>query len=245
MKELGIHTMGELARYSLTGSEKLYKVFGVNAELLIDHAWGFEPTTIHDIKSYRTDNHSISTGQVLARPYSFDEMKTIVMEMADELALDLAWKRLNTNQIVMTICYDTSNMWSYEGKVSTDFYGRKVPAHAHGSINLAMRTMASKTIIDKSLELFEKIADKKLSMRKIYLVANQVKLITEKQPPKQLNIFTDYQKLAKEKERSERQTEAILEIKRRYGKNAILKGVNFEKEATAIKRHGQIGGHKA
>ena len=245
LSELGIHTMGELARYSLTGSEKLYKTFGVNAELLIDHAWGFESATIQDIKSYKTDNHSISTGQVLSRPYSFDEMKTIVAEMADELALDLAWKRLNTNQIIMTVCYDTSNMRNYEGKVATDFYGRKVPAHARGTINLAMRTMAGKTLVEKSLELFERIVDKKLSVRKIYLVANHVKLLTEPKPLRQLDIFTDYKKLTAENERNERRTEAILEIKRRYGKNAILKGVNFEKEATAIKRHGQIGGHKA
>ncbi|MBR3131426.1 DNA methylase [Candidatus Saccharibacteria bacterium] len=245
LKELGIHTMGELARYSLSGSDKLYKTFGINAELLIDHAWGFESTTMQDIKAYRTDNHSLSVGQVLSRPYTFEETKTIITEMADELALDLAWKRLNTDQIIITIGYDVSNMQSYKGKISTDHYGRKIPTHAHGSINLEIPTAAGKTIIKKSLDLFERIADPDLSVRRIYLVANHVRLITESQPLKQLDFFTDYKKLKDDNERDERRTQAILEIKAKYGKNAILKGVNFEKEATAIKRHGQIGGHKA
>ena len=237
--------MGELARYSLSGSDKLYKTFGVNAELLIDHAWGFESATMQDIKSYKTDNHSLSVGQVLSRPYTFDEMKTIIMEMADELALDLMWKRLNTDQIVITVGYDVSNMKKYKGKTSTDHYGRKIPAHAHGTINLEIPTAAGKTIIKKSLELFERIADADLLVRRVYLVANHVRFITESQPLKQLDFFTDYKKLADDNERDERRTKAILEIKAKYGKNAILKGVNFEKEATAIKRHGQIGGHKA
>ena len=245
LNNLGIHTMGELARYSLSGSDKLYKTFGVNAELLIDHAWGFESATIADIKSYKTENHSISNGQVLARPYSFDETKTIVTEMADELALDLAWKRVNTDQIVLTIVYDVSNMKNYTGRTTTDHYGRKIPAHAHGSINLKTATMAGKTIIKRSLELFEKIADPELLVKRLYLVANHVKPCSAKKSLKQLDIFTDYQKMTEENERDERRTKAILEIKSRYGKNAILKGVNFEKEATAIKRHGQIGGHKA
>ena len=245
LKDLGIHTMGELARYSLVGWEKLYKTFGVNAELLIDHAWGYEPTTIEDIKNYRTDNHSVSVGQVLARPYKFEEMKIIVTEMADELALDLAWKRLNTDQIMITAEYDTANLKKYSGKTTTDHYGRKVPAHAHGTINLTMRTTAGKTIIKKSLELFEKIADPELLVRRVYLVANHVKPATTPKPLKQLDIFTDYQKLVDENTRDEKRTQAILEIKARYGKNAILKGVNFEEGATAIKRHGQIGGHKA
>lgn len=245
LKNLGIHTMGELARYSLSGSDKLYKTFGVNAELLIDHAWGFESATITDIKSYKTENHSVSIGQVLARPYSFAETKTIVAEMADELALDLAWKRVNTDQIILTIVYDVSNMKNYTGRTITDHYGREIPVHAHGSINLRTATIAGKTIIKKSLELFEKIADPELLVKRIYLVANHVKLCSAQKPLKQLDIFTDYQEMAEENERDERRTKAILEIKSRYGKNAILKGINFEKEATAIKRHGQIGGHKA
>ena len=245
LKNLGIHTMGELARYSLSGSDKLYKTFGINAELLIDHAWGYEPTKISDIRAYKTDNHSVSIGQVLSRPYSFQEARTIVAEMADELALDLAWKRVGTDQIVLTIVYDVSNTKSYTGRTTTDHYGRKIPAHAHGSINLDIRTSAGKAIIDKSLELFEKITDPSLTVRRVYIVANHVKTNSEPKSPKQLDIFTDYQKVAEGNERDERRTNAILEIKSRYGKNAILKGVNFEKEATAIKRHGQIGGHKA
>ena len=245
LRELGIHTMGELARYSLSGSDKLYAVFGVNAELLIDHAWGFEPTTIQDIKSYKTDNHSVSVGQVLSRPYSFAEAKTIIAEMADELALDLTWKRLNTDQLVITVNYDVSNMKNYDGEVSVDYYGRKIPAHAHGTINLRTQTSADKTIVEKSLELFEKIANPRLSIRKIYVVANHVKLKSQEKQLEQLSIFTDYKKQIEEDARTDRRTEAILEIKERFGKNAILKGINFEKEATAIKRHGQIGGHKA
>jgi DNA polymerase V len=245
LKNLGVHTMGELARYSLSGSDKLYKTFGVSAELLIDHAWGFESATISDIKSYKTENHSVSIGQVLARPYSFAEARTIVTEMADELALDLAWKQANTDQIVLTIVYDVSNMKNYTGRTTIDHYGRTIPAHAHGSTNLKAATMAGKTIIKKSLELFEKVVDPELLMKRIYLVANHVKSCSAQKSPKQLDIFTDYQKMAEENERDERRTKAILEIKSRYGKNAILKGVNFEKEATAIKRHGQIGGHKA
>ena len=245
LKELGIHTMGELARYSLSGSDKLYKVFGVNAELLIDHAWGYEPVEMKDIKKYTTDNHSLSNGQVLSRPYDYEEMKVIVMEMADELALSLTAKGLDTDQIVMTVGYDISNMKEYSGEVKEDFYGRKVPAQAHGTINLEMLTSSSEMIVKKSLELYERIVDRNLSVRRIYLVANRVKLKSEPRQLKQLDIFTDYEKLAEENERDTRRAEAILEIKKRYGNNAILKGVNFEEGATGIMRHGQIGGHKA
>ena len=245
LKELGIHTMGELARYSLSGSDKLYKTFGINAELLIDHAWGFEPVTMKDIKTYTTNNHSLSNGQVLARPYSFKEMKTIVMEMADELALSLIEKGLITDQIVITIGYDVSNMKKYKGEVTKDFYGRKTPAMAHGTINLKMPTASSEMLIKKSLELFERISNRALTVRRISLTANHVKLESEARALRQLDIFTDYKKLAVENERDTRRAKAILEIKKRYGKNAILKGVNFEEEATAVKRHSQIGGHKA
>ncbi len=245
LKELGIHTMGELARYSLSGSDKLYKTFGINAELLIDHAWGFEPVTMKDIKTYTTNNHSLSNGQVLARPYFFKEMKTIVMEMADELALSLIEKGLITDQIVITIGYDVSNMKKYKGEVTKDFYGRKTPAMAHGTINLKMPTASSEMLIKKSLELFGRISNRALTVRRISLTANHVKLESEARVLRQLDIFTDYKKLAVENERDTRRAKAILEIKKRYGKNAILKGVNFEEEATAVKRHSQIGGHKA
>ena len=245
LKELGIHTMGELARYSLSGSEKLYKKFGINAELLIDHAWGFESATMHDIKSYRTDNHSLSIGQVLSEPYSSQAAQTIVKEMADELAFSLAEKELNTDQIVLTVCYDVSNMKNYTGKVGKDHYGRKVPVHAHGTINLKIATSSNKMIVENSLELFKQITDKNLFIRRIYIVANHVRYNTEQEKLRQLDIFTNYEKVVEENERDKRRTKAILKIKKRYGKNAILKGMNFEKGATAIKRHSQIGGHKA
>ena len=245
LKNLSIHTMGELARYSLTGSDKLYAEFGINAELLIDHAWGWEPVTMQDVKGYKSDNHSVSSGQVLAEPYVYRRARTIVMEMADELALDLLQNRLVTDQIVLTIGYDVTNLRKYKGDVKEDFYGRKVPKHAHGTANLGEFCNSARVITDKCVELFDRIIDKELTIRRIYVVANHVRWESSKKPLRQLDIFTDYAKNHKELERDKRRQDAILKIKKRYGKNAILKGINFEDGATMRDRHEQVGGHKA
>ena len=244
LKKLGIQTMGELARYSLTGSDKLYAEFGVNAELLIDHAWGHETVTMQDIKSYQTENHSLSSGQVLTRPYSSSETRVVVAEMADDLALDLADKGLTTDQLVLTIGYDGSSAGKSTDLIF-DYYGRKVPRHAHGTINLKVRTFAGKAIVEKTLELYDRIIDGELSARRINLTANHVKPDAGVNLPKQLDIFTDYERLVDDEAREKRKAKAILKIKKRYGKNAILKGINFEKGATQIQRNQQIGGHKA
>ncbi len=245
LKKLGINTMGELARYSLTGSDKLYHEFGVNAELLIDHAWGYEPVTISDIKSYRSENHSISIGQVLASPYKSIQAKVVIAEMADEMALKLVRDGLASDQIVLTIGYDVAGLQNYQGDVTHDRYGRKIPAHAHGTINLGDFTSANNLITKKTLELFDRIINPELPVRRMYLVANHIKSAGAVRRPRQLDIFTDYQKQALETAREKRRAEAILKIKDRYGKNAILKGINFEEGATQIKRNQQIGGHRA
>lgn len=245
LERLGIYTMGELARYSLTGTDKLYKEFGINAELLIDHAWGWEPVTMSDIKAYKSDNHSISSGQVLNEPYDYQKAKTIVMEMADEMGLDLMQNGLVTDQIVLTVGYDVSNAKTYKGELTKDWYGRQVPKHARGTANLDEFSNNSRLIIQKCEELFNKIIDKNLTVRRIYVVANHVHYGEYKKQLKQLDIFTDYEKEASEQERDARRQEAILKIKRRYGKNAILKGINYEEGATMRDRHRQVGGHKA
>ena len=245
LENIGIHTMGELARYSLTGSDKLYDEFGINAELLIDHAWGWEPVTMQDVKNYKSDNHSISSGQVLAEPYCYQKARVIVMEMADEIAMDLLQNRLISDQIVLTIGYDVSNLSKFEGEVKEDYYGRKVPKHAHGTVSLGEFCNSARVITDKSLELFDQIVDRGLTIRRIYVVANHVRWESSKKPLRQLDIFTNYAEKNKELEKDKRQQDAILKIKKRYGKNAILKGINFEDGATMRDRHKQVGGHKA
>ena len=241
----GIHTMGELAKFSLTGSDKLYKEFGVNAELLIDHAWGHEPVTMQDIKNYHSDSHSISSGQVLSEPYDYHKARLIVAEMADDLTLDLVRKRLTTDKIVLTIGYDVSNTKNYQGALTKDFYGRSVPKHAHGTISLDGYTASTKQIVQKTLALYDRIINKELLIRRMYVVAEHIKADSGTKKLKQLDIFTDYQKKATDDAKEKRRQEAILEIKSRYGKNAILKGLNFEEGATMRKRNEQVGGHRA
>ena len=245
LRKYGIQTMGELARFSLTGAELLYKEFGVNAELLIDHAWGHEPVTMQDIKNYRSDNHSVSSGQVLSEPYDYQKARLIIAEMADDLTLDLVRKGLATDQIVLTIGYDVSSAKQYKGTLAKDFYGRSVPKPAHGTVNLDGYTTSTRQIVQKTLELFDHIIDRGLMVRRMYVVANHVKMDDGVDKPRQLDIFTDYEKRASDNAREKRQQEAILEIKSRYGKNAILKGMNFEEGATMRKRNEQVGGHKA
>jgi DNA polymerase V len=257
----GMFTMGDVARRSVTDEGTLYKLFGINAELLIDHAWGWEPCTIAEIKAYRPSTNSISSGQVLHCPYSFEKAKLITREMADMLALDLVDKGLVTDQIVLTIGFDIENLrdpairGQYHGAVTTDHYGREVPKHAHGTGNLGRHTSSAKRIMEAASKLFDSIVDRNLLIRRINVTANHVieEAAMPKEPePEQLDLFTDYaeddaKRKAEETELERERTMqlAMLTIKKRYGKNAILKGMNFEEGATAKDRNSQIGGHKA
>lgn len=267
LEDHGLYTMGDIARCSLGSvadrynEDMLYKLFGVNAELLIDHAWGYEPCTIADIRAYKPESNSLGSGQVLKCPYTFQKAKLVVREMADSLALDLVDKKLMTDQIVLTVGYDVENLSDpgiregYSGAVSTDRYGRQIPKHANGTANLGKYSSSSKLIIDAASGLFERIADKKLLIRRLYLTANRVKgegSVPEDIGGEQLDIFTDYTKEEEKREaeaqelaRERKKQEAMLDIKRKYGKNAILKGMNIEEGATAQDRNQQIGGHKA
>ena len=256
----GIDTMGKIARLSEQNEDLLYKLFGVNAELLIDHAWGWEPCTIDLVKQYKPETNSFSSGQVLTCPYDFKKARVVVQEMADQMALDLVAKRLVTRQLVLTVGYDVESLNStkhdeYQGEVTTDWYGRQVPKHAHGTANLDRQTSSSRLITEAVTELYDRIVNPKLLIRRLNLTTNFVVDETEaKKPamPQQLDLFTDYEALKKKEEEEQaaldkerRLQEAQLAIKQRFGKNAILKGLNFEEGATAKERNAQIGGHKA
>ena len=264
----GLFTMGDIARCSLGkrdefhNEELLYRLFGVNAELLIDHAWGWEPCTIADIKAYKPSSKSLSSGQVLSQPYPFDKAKLIVREMTELLVLRLVSKRLVTDQIILTVCYDRKNLSDpetsskYSGNVAKDFYGRTVPKPAHGSANLDRRTSSTRLIVDKMMELFDRIVLPDLCVRRIYVVANRLTSkdtsSKEKFTYRQLDIFMDTppnDELRLQDEhnlvREERLQTAILAIQKKYGKNAILKGMNYQEGATTLERNRQIGGHKA
>lgn len=254
-------TMGDVARQSVQNEELLYNLFGVNAELLIDHAWGWEPCTIADIKAYKPESNSIGSGQVLHCPYTAEKAKLVVREMADLLVLDLVDKGLVTNQIVLTVGYDIENLTdparskAYKGEVTTDAYGRRIPKHAHGTGNLGKYTSSTKEILQAVAELFDRIVDPSLLVRRLNIVANHVideKSISAEPEAEQLDLFTDYAARDKQQaqdaaalERERSKQEAILSIKKKFGKNAILKGMNLEEGATARDRNAQIGGHKA
>lgn len=263
----GLYTMGDVARCSMGkaadyhNEELLYRLFGVNAELLIDHAWGWEPCTIADIKAYKPENSSVGSGQVLHCAYDWKKARLVVQEMVDLLALDLVDKGLVTDQVVLTVGYDIENLNDpernrrYHGEVTRDRYGRRIPKHAHGSANLGQSTSSAKRITDAVLTLYNEIVNKELLVRRIYLTANHV--ISEQEVQKrpeyrQLDLFTDYAALEREQkkeavdlERERRMQEAVLSIKKKFGKNAILKGMNLQEGATTIQRNQQIGGHKA
>ena len=257
LEQHGLFTMGDIARQSLRNEEMFYKLFGINAELLIDHAWGYEPCTIADIKAYRPESNSLSSGQVLHCPYTAEKAKLVMREMADLLALDLVDKGLVTDQIVLTIGYDIENLTdatrrkAYKGPVTTDHYGRKVPKHAHGTGNLGKHTSSTKEILQLTSDLFDRIVDKELLIRRMNITANHV--IRESVAPslpdsQQMSLFIDYERQAEEtqaQEREKRRQKVVLTIKKKFGKNAILKGMNFEEGATAKDRNAQIGGHKA
>ena len=241
----GMHTMGDVARCSLQNEALLYKLFGVNAELLIDHAWGWEPCTIADIKAYRPSSNSVGAGQVLQEPYPFDRARVVLREMADSLAADLLEKGLVTDQLVLTAGYDRASLAGYEGEVVTDRYGRRIPRHAHGTANLDSYTSSASALLKAATELFERIVDPKLLVRRMYLTATHVIREADAAGGRQLTLFDSppgtEEKLARERSRQE----AVLKIRKKYGKNAILKGLNFEEGATGRERNRQIGGHKA
>ncbi len=267
LKEQGLFTMGDIARCSLGepgdyyNEDLLYKMFGINAELLIDHAWGWEPCTIADVKAYKPSTNSIGTGQVLQCGYSFDKARLVVREMTDLLSLDLVERSLVTDQLVLTVGYDIDNLSdpdrrkSYRGQVTTDRYGRSVPKSAHGTINLEKPTSSTKQMLDAITELFEGIVDKNLLVRRINISANHVvdeSTLQKSDSFEQLNLFTDYavEQAKKEEEEAELAREkkvqkAMLEIKQKYGKNAVIRGMNLEEGATTMLRNRQIGGHKA
>lgn len=255
-------TMGDVARCSLGGPNDahnealLYKLFGVNAELLIGHAWGWEPCTIKEIKAYKPQSNSLSVGQVLHEPYAFDRAKIIIREMTDGLILDLVENGLVTDQIVLSVGYDTSSVTSqYVGPVETDWYGRKIPKNAHGSKNIGQQTSSTKKIMEKTMQLFDEIVDKKLLVRRMYVVANHVvaaNSVPDAPDFEQMDLFTDYEEVQKQKEaevaaldKEKRLQKAMLSIKGKYGKNAILHGTSYEEGATGRDRNRQIGGHKA
>ena len=262
LEENGMFTMGDIARFSVINENLIYRLFGKNSELLIDHAWGWEPCTIADVKAYRPSSGSMGSGQVLHCPYEASKAKLVISEMADMLALDLVDKGLVTDQIVITIGYDIENLTdpersrNYSGEIVKDHYGRRIPKHSNGTINLNGYTSSSKQIMNAVSELFDRIVDKNLLIRRLNITANHI--IDEASVPKtdrdyeQLDIFTDYAALeAKceqektELEREKRMQQAVLTIKKKFGKNAILKGISFEEGATAKDRNNQIGGHKA
>ena len=264
----GLYTMGDIARCSegaetdYYNEELLYSLFGVNAELLIDHAWGWEPCTIADIRAYKPESNSISSGQVLKEPYDFKKARMVVREMTDLLVLELVDKGLTTDQVVLTVGYDILNLQDPELRkkvkipIELDFYGREAPKRAHGSENLPRRTSSGRVITDAMLRLYDRIVKKELLIRRMYVVANHVEpeMREEKEEKplyEQLDMFTDYEALEREKkaeeeklERERRLQKAVLAIQKKFGKNALLKGTNLQEGATAIERNGQVGGHK-
>lgn len=267
LESCGIYTMGDVARCSLGkpgdyyNEDLLYKLFGINAELLIDHAWVWEPCTMADIKAYKPESNSIGSGQVLQSPYEFEKAKLVVREMTELLVLDLVEKNLVTNQLTLTIGYDIENLSDperrkqYHGPVTTDQYGRSIPKHAHGTANLDRYLSSTKLITGAMMNLFDRIVDPKLLVRRITITANRVideKAAQRKDEYQQLDLFTDYKaeevrqrEEQTELEREKRMQKAMLDIKHKFGKNAILKGMNLQEGATAKDRNSQIGGHKA
>lgn len=267
LEENGLFTMGDIARCSVGKStdfyneDLLYKLFGINAELLIDHAWGWEPCTIADVKQYKPASNSIGSGQVLHCPYDFEKARLVVREMVDLLVLDLVDKGLVTDQIVLTVGYDIENLTDpkrkkvYTGPITMDNYGRQIPKHAHGTVNLDRQISSTKLITDATLGLYDRIVNPALLIRRLTISANHVvpeNNISNEGIVEQLNLFTDYEALERKREeeklaleREKRMQQAVLSIKKKFGKNAILKGMNLQEGATAKDRNNQIGGHKA
>ena len=261
LKEHGMFTMGDVALCSVAHEELLYTLFGKNAELLIDHAWGWEPCTIKDIKAYRPTSQSLGSSQVLPCPYSAEKARLVLREMVDQLVLDLADKKLITDQLVLTVGYDIENLAvpercsNYQGPVVLDSYGRQIPRHAHGTASLSCHTASSKELIRAASDLFDRIVNPILLIRRLSITANHTVPERSVSTPilyEQMNLFTDYAALEKRRkkkqaklERDKKLQQAILTIKKKYGRNAILRGMSLEEGATARERNKQIGGHKA
>ena len=258
----GIDTMGKLARMSIQNEGLLYRLFGVNAELLIDHAWGWEPATMEAVKAYRPETNSLSSGQVLHEPYTFRKARVVICEMAEGMALSLVSKHLVADQLVLTVSYDAECLTrpeireKYHGEITTNHYGKPVPKHAHGTFNFEKPTSSSRLIMDGATELFDRQVNPDLLIRRLNLTTNHVvseaSVSAQNSTPQQLDLFTDYEALEKQQQEEQakldkerRMQEAQLRIKKRFGKNAILRGLNFEEGATAKERNKQIGGHKA
>lgn len=245
LESAGLYTMGDVALCSERDEDYLYRMFGINAELLIDHAWGWEPCEIADIRKYRPKNNSFSSGQVLKEPYDFKRARVVAIEMADEMGLSLLKKRLVTDQVVLTVGYDTISAKNYNGEKTQDFYGRIVPRHAHGTFNLEDYSSSSKAIRDAVGQLFDKLVNEKLMVRRITIDVNRIKCERNvEDEARQLSLFETFD-TSEESAKEKRTNEAILTIKKRYGKNAILKGINYEEGATGRERNAQIGGHRA
>ena len=261
LNNLGISTMGDLARYSLTNENRLYKQFGIAAELLIDHAWGWEPATIQEVKQYRSSSHSLSSGQVLPEPYTAEQAGVVVREMADCAALELAAKDLVTSQISLYIGYDVENLEreeiysQYKGEIVADYYGRPVPAPTNGSANLCRPTSASSEIIKAFFVLYNRIVDRTLLVRRMYLAINDVepsKTAAANASELQLGLFDDPDAIAARQakqraaaKREKRMQKAAINVKQKFGNNAVLRGTDFDSGATAPTRNNQIGGHKS
>ena len=252
----GLLTMGDIARQSLIDEDVLYQEFGINAELLIDHAWGYEPCTMEDVKSYEPENNSLSIGQVLPGPYEYEKAKLIIKEMAEALSLDMVSKGLLTDQIAISIGYDVKDLTQDNIVIDKDWYGREVPKGTHSSINIGQFTSSTALITDAATQLFDRLVNKKLHVRRMYIVATRVIKISEvkkyENEYEQLNLFVDYDELEKKKkirqaklEEENRLQKTILDIKKKYGKNMVLKGHDFEDGGTTRERNAQIGGHKA
>lgn len=239
LQKHGMYTMGDVARVSFKDEQLLYKIFGIDAEILIDHAWGYEPCTIADIKAYKPSTNSFSSGQVLQCPYMVEKARIVVREMVEQMVLELVEKEMVTPSITLTIGYDRENVDSgnYQGEVKIDHYGRTVPKSAHGTANFGTATSSTQKITDGVLELYDRIVNPALLVRRITMSANQV----TNESFEQYDLFTDYEAQEKEKKLQK----AMLDIQRRFGKNSILKGTNLQEGATMIERNGQIGGHKA
>ena len=260
LEENGMYTMGDVARMSINNEDFLFKLFGVNAEFLIDHAWGYEPCTIKDAKKYKPSSSSISEGQVLHCPYNYEKTRLIVKEMIDNLSLNLVEKHLKTDQIVLTIGYDVESLTNpiirskYSGEIVTDAYGRKIPKHSHGTVNIDHKTSSSKTLTNEVIKLYDKIVNPILLVRRLNVTAcNIVNEEYKESTPiiEQIDLFTNYEEVSKQKERDlkdeieeKKIQNVLLNIKRKYGKNSILKAMNYEEGATAKDRNQEVGGHK-
>ena len=256
-----IFTMGDIARCSIKNEELLYRLFGINAELLIDHSWGWEPVTMQQVKSYQPETKSISSGQVLQEPYTADKARNVIMEMADSVSFDLIEHKLVTDQIVLTIGYDVESLNNplirskYKGKIKKDFYGRNVPVHSHGTINIERPTSSSNILVEKVSELFDSIVNPALLIRRLTLSINNLldeKKINRQKYAIQIDLFSDYEIIKKQQKdekmnliKERQRQEALLFLRKKFGKNIVLRGLNYAEGATQKDRNKQIGGHKA